>query len=136
VHFIRLELMQGDKLVSQNFYWRGTEEGNYRALRDLPKARLDNATEVAREGGRWVLTTRLANRSKTPLLMLRVKAVREKTGDRILPAIYSDNYVSLMPGEMQSIRTEIDDADTRGERPRIEVEGFNLAEEDAGPATQ
>ena len=25
--------------------------------------------------------------------------MREKTGDRILPAVYSDGYVALMPGE-------------------------------------
>ena len=58
--------------------------------------------------------------------MLRVKPVREKSGDRILPATSSDNYVALMPGERRTIRTELEDADTRGERPRIVVEGFNL----------
>jgi hypothetical protein len=60
--------------------------------------------------------------------MVRVKAVRDTSGDRILPAIYSDNYVALMPGERGTIRTEIEDADTRGERPRIVVEGFNVGE--------
>jgi hypothetical protein len=58
--------------------------------------------------------------------MLRVKAVREKSGDRILPAIYSDNYVALMPGEKRTVKTELEDADTRAERPRIVLEGFNL----------
>jgi hypothetical protein len=33
-----------------------------------------------------------------------------------------------MPGEKRNILTQVDDADTRGERPRIVVEGFNLAE--------
>ena len=54
--------------------------------------------------------------------------MREKTRDRILPAIYSDNYLALMPGEMEGIRTELAAADTRGERPRIVVEGFNVGE--------
>jgi hypothetical protein len=58
--------------------------------------------------------------------MVRVKAVREKSGDRILPAIYSDNYVALMPGERRTIQTELEHADTRGETPRIVVEGFNV----------
>jgi len=52
--------------------------------------------------------------------------VRESSGDRILPAVSSDNYIALMPGERRSIRTEVEDADTRGERPRIVVEGFNV----------
>jgi len=32
----------------------------------------------------------------------------------------------LMPGESRRITTELRDADTRGERPRIVVEGFNI----------
>jgi hypothetical protein len=60
--------------------------------------------------------------------MVRLKVVREKSGDRILPAIYTDNYISLMPGERRAIRTELNHADTRGERPRMVVEGFNTGE--------
>jgi hypothetical protein len=60
--------------------------------------------------------------------MVRVKAVREKTGDRILPVIYSDNYVALMPGERRAIVTELYNADARGERPRIAVEGYNVGQ--------
>jgi hypothetical protein len=63
--------------------------------------------------------------------MVRLKAVREKSGDRILPALYDDNYITLMPGEQRRLRTELDHADTRGERPRIVVEGFNV-ESDGG----
>jgi hypothetical protein len=53
--------------------------------------------------------------------------VREKTGDPIQPALYDDNYIALMPGERKTIRVELENADTRGERPRIVVEGYNLA---------
>ena len=83
---------------------------------------------MERQAARWVLATELRNTGSQPALMVRVKAVREKTGDRILPAIYSDNYVSLMPGERREIRTELEDADTRGERPRIVVDGFNVGQ--------
>jgi hypothetical protein len=126
VHFIRLKLMKGSEVVSENFYWRGTEEGNFQALRQLPKGELTESTQVERKGEAWLLTTELFNPSSTPLLMVRVKAVREKSGDRILPALYSDNYVALMPGERRTIQTEVANADTRGETPRIVVQGFNL----------
>ena len=72
------------------------------------------------------MTTELHNVSHEPALLVQVKAVREKSGDRILPAIYSDNFVALMPGERRTIQIELEDADTRGERPRIAFEGFNL----------
>ena len=35
--------------------------------------------------------------------------------------------VGVHPGERRSITTELRDADTRGEKPRILAEGFNLA---------
>ena len=127
VHFIRLELRQGTKLVSDNFYWRGVEEENYRALRSLPRAAVTAVTTSERRGDRWFLTTTLANSSLTPALMVRLKAVRASSGDRILPAVYSDGYVALMPGEQRIVTTELRDADTRGEKPAILVEGFNLA---------
>jgi hypothetical protein len=126
VHFLRLRLTRGTAVVSDNFYLRGLEDGNFRAIRTLPKAAVEAATKVTRQGSRWVLTTDLHNASAAPALMLRVKAAREKSGDRILPALYSDNYVALMPGERRTVTTELEDADTRGERPRIELEGFNL----------
>jgi hypothetical protein len=59
---------------------------------------------------------------------VRLKAVRQKSGDRILPALYSDNYISLMPGERRTIETELKVIDARGEEPRIVVEGFNTGE--------
>jgi hypothetical protein len=58
--------------------------------------------------------------------MTRLKVVREQSGDRILPAIYSDNYIALMPGESRTIKTELNHADTRGEKPRMVVGGFNI----------
>ncbi|HLJ46381.1 MAG TPA: discoidin domain-containing protein [Bryobacteraceae bacterium] len=124
VYFIRLELRQGQKLLSDNFYWRGQDE-NYQALRLLPKVTLNASTNTERRGDGWFLTTTLTNPTPTPALMVRLKAVREKSGDRILPAIYSDGYIALMPGETRIITTELRDADTRGENPRIQVEGFN-----------
>jgi len=126
VHFLRLELKRGGRVVSENFYWRGLEEDDFRALRELPKVKLEAATRREHGAGRWQLITELHNPSARPALMVRLKVVRDTSGDRILPAIYSDNYVALMPGERRTIRTEVADRDTRGEKPRITVEGFNI----------
>jgi hypothetical protein len=126
VHFIRLKLQRGASVVSENFYWRGVEEDNYRALQTLPKASLGAMTRVERQGSRWILKTEVTNISKYPALMVHLKVIRGKSGDRILPALYSDNYISLMPGEKKIVQTQVEDADTRGESPRIVLEGFNV----------
>ncbi|HEY1206337.1 MAG: discoidin domain-containing protein [Bryobacteraceae bacterium] len=128
VHFIRLKLTRGGETVSENFYWRGLQEGAYRAIRQLPKVKIEAATRAERQGGRWQLKVDLHNVSAQPALMVKLKVVREKSGDRILPALYSDNYVALMPGERRTIGIEVEDADTRGEKPRVAVDGFNVGE--------
>jgi hypothetical protein len=128
VHFLQLRLTNGGRTVSENFYWRGTQEGNYQALRDLPKVNLEVSTRVERQGDVWHMTTEVANPSKAPALMVRLKPVREKSGDRILPAIFSDNYIALMPGERRTITIDVQHADTRGERPQIVVGGFNVGQ--------
>jgi hypothetical protein len=126
VHFIRLKLFQQGTLVSENFYWKGTVYRDFTALRSLPVVDVSATTQVAREGDHFVLTTELHNPSRHPALMVRIKPVRERSRDRILPALISDNYVALMPGESRTIRTEVDVADARGELPAVVVSGFNV----------
>lgn len=128
VYYMKLKLMRGNEVVSDNFYWRGLEEGNYRALWELPQVELDADTDIDRDGDTWMLTTRLRNTTDTPALMVRLKVVRRNSGDRILPVLYDDNYISLMPGEERTIEMQLFNADTRGERPAVVVSGFNLAE--------
>ncbi len=126
VHFIKLTLTEGDEIISENFYWRGVEDGNYQALRDLGKVELDNSTTVKKSGGDWLLTTTLNNNTETPALMIRVKVIGTDSGERILPVFYSDNYVSLMPGEEKVITMRLSDRDTGGEKPDVVISGFNL----------
>jgi beta-galactosidase/beta-glucuronidase len=125
-HFVRMRLTQGGKAVSENFYWRGVEDANFKTLRDLPKVKLNVSTRAEHRGNQWRMTTELSNPAKSPALMVRLKPVRDKSGDRILPALFSDNYIAVMPGEKRTITTEVESADARGEKPRMVVEGFNV----------
>ena len=127
-YFIDLKLNQGNTLLSDNFYWRGKEEGNYQALWNLPKVTLTAETETVRDGDRWTLTTTLTNPTQTPALMVRAKVVRTTSGERILPVTYSDNYIPVMPGETRIIHMDFAHADTRGEQPAVVIEGFNVTE--------
>ena len=127
VHFLRLTLTQNRTVRSTNFYLRGREQGNYRAIRSLAKAKVTAETTSEQRGDRWFLTTQLKNTSAFPALFVRVQVERETTGDRILPAIYDANYIALMPNESRTVQTECHQRDTRGEKPRISVRGFNVA---------
>ena len=128
VHFIKLTLKEGDKTISDNFYWRGQTDGNYQALNTLPLIKLQNNTKIEKSGDNWLLTTTLNNTSKTPALMVRLMVTGKNSNERILPVFYSDNYISLMPGEKKVITMKLKDEDTRGEKPVVVISGFNLSE--------
>ena len=125
-HFIRLALTRNGQVVSSNFYMRGLNEGDYQGIRDLSAAKIKAKTHIKRKGSQWTITTELHNVSKVPALMVRLKAIRSKSGDLIVPALFSQNYIAMMPGEKQTISISLLDADTRGEHPAIRVDGFNL----------
>ena len=81
------------------------EEGNYKAIRQLPKVKIEVSYKV---GTARVIRVDAHDRTArntsaaSSAFMVRLKAVpARKRGDRILPAIYSDNYITLMPGETQ-----------------------------------
>ncbi|MFY9115929.1 MAG: discoidin domain-containing protein [Bacteroidales bacterium] len=127
VHFIQLSLTENKKTVSENFYWRGKEAGNLKALLNLPKVRPEVYTTAKRKQGVWTLKVRLHNNTSTPCLMLHLKVTGKKSKEQILPVFYSDNFFSLMPGEKKKVTITLKDEDTQGEKPRVLIDGFNLS---------
>ena len=125
-YFIKLTLLKDGMVVSDNFYWKGKENGNYRSLLQLPKTQLTQSTVVNQENGEWTLKCTLKNDTQTPALMVRLNVLGEKSCERILPTFYSDNYFFLMPGEEKTVNITLSNRDTRGETPMLEIEGFNL----------
>ena len=126
-HFVKLYLREGDKVVSDNFYIRGTEEGNYQAIRQMPKVALrQDVTINKRIDNKWEGSVTLTNPSQTPALMIRINLLGTEDGDQILPVFYSDNYFALLPNESKTVTFRFKDIDTRGTTPKIVVTGYNV----------
>ena len=143
VQFIKLRLFRIEGLLSDNFYWHGLPdndiklggrsfyyheliESNYKALNKMPKVKIESNTTITRIADEWYLNTRLSNETDHPALMIRLKVVGKKSGQRILPVLYSDNYISLMPGDQKLVKMEFNNEDTGGEQPAVVITGFNL----------
>lgn len=108
MRFIRLTLTAADgSLLSENFYWRNGEKYDYTALNSLPEAKVkcDVEADDAQSGH---FNIRLHNTSKTVAFANRLRLVNKKTGERVLPIIMSDNYITLMPGEERTVSVEAD----------------------------
>ena len=108
LHFIRLELKdEKGNLLSDNFYWRnGVKDLDYTALNALPEADLSCkwVKQMPEEGK---LIVRIKNNSATVAVANRLRLVNRTTGERVLPVIMSDNYITLLPGEEREITVEV-----------------------------
>lgn len=126
VLYIDLKLYdEHGEILSENFYLKGKEYGNYQALNQLPKMTPTVDFEYSKTGNTWNGKVHIGNQTKIPSLLIRLNVLGED-GEQILPLIYSDNYFSLMPGEKKEVALQWKEEDTRGKRPHLSVTGFNV----------
>lgn len=129
VHFIRLELHDAQgKLISRNFYWRAlpAHPDDFNDLNKLPKVTLEAQATSKDENGKRIVTVTLHNPGKSIALMAHVQLRRRKSGERVLPVYYSDNYVSLAPDETQTISIEAEQSRFNGEDALLVFDGWNV----------
>jgi len=127
VHFIKLLLEKDGKTLSDNFYINGREYGNHQAMKGMAKADVRSDVNVRKgKDGIWTGTVSLENRSHVPAIMIRLNVVGKRDGEQILPMFYGDNYFSLLPGEKKTVSLKWYDADSRGNRPKVKITGYNL----------
>jgi beta-mannosidase len=58
--------------------------------------------------------------------MAHVQLRNQRTNGRVLPVYYSENYVSLLPGESRRIAIEAAVEDLDGAVPLVVVDGWNV----------
>lgn len=120
--FLYLQLLdRHGKLLSDNFYWYPNAEGAYTGLNKMQKADIKVASKVLSPGKMEISIT---NPKGNPVAFFnRVSLIDSKTGKRVLPAFYSDNYLSVVPDETKTITVEY--TPQNGLIPTIEVKGWN-----------
>ena len=83
-------------------------------------------------GARLGLAVTLTNPGKAIALMTHLQLRRKTSGDRVLPVFYSDNYISLAPGETRTVTIDAALADLKGDTPLVVLDGWNV---DVDPVT-
>ncbi len=144
-YFVELELAAADGTpVSRNVYWLSTQAdqldwahsnwyltpvthyADLTALQSLPTATSEVQATLRREGDANVVVVTLAvpASSKAVALFQHVSIKRSADGDLVLPILWSDNDVTLWPGQSLTLtaRYTAQGSDT----PVVEVGGWNV----------
>lgn len=121
--FVLLKLLGADqKVLSENMYWMPGTDGEYTGLQNMKETKLNVEAKEVKTGK---IEVTLTNKEGKGLAFFnRIALVDTQTGERILPAFFSDNYVSVFPGESKTILVEYPEK-FRGTSKKIEVYGWN-----------
>jgi exo-1,4-beta-D-glucosaminidase len=145
-YFLVLRLQDSSaKLVGSNFYWLSSKAetidweksswyttptasyADYTALSQLPQVKLNVADHTERKGEEAITHVTLENSSKNLAFFVRLKVNKGKGGDEILPVIWQDNYVSLLPGEKREVTATYRARELGTAQPVVEVSGWNVS---------
>jgi mannosylglycoprotein endo-beta-mannosidase len=127
LYFIELELTdQAGQLLSTNFYWQHVAQDQFDGLMNLPTVVLDAQASGRNEEDKILVTVTLRNSSGNVALMTHLQLHQKKSGRRVLPVFYSDNYISLAPGKASTVTIEAENKDLQGDEPLVEVDGYNV----------
>ncbi len=132
------------KLVGSNFYWLSTRtemldwsksnwyttptasHADYTSLAQLPKIKLKVSSRTETKGTDSITHVFLENPGKTVAFFVRLKIVKGEKGEEVLPVLWQDNYISLLPGERREVTATFRTAELGSAKPVLEVSGWNV----------
>uniref|UniRef100_UPI0035CBE921 glycosyl hydrolase 2 galactose-binding domain-containing protein n=1 Tax=uncultured Sphingomonas sp. TaxID=158754 RepID=UPI0035CBE921 len=125
VALIRLEATDGaGKTLSTNFYWQARDDAQFQALNGLAPVTLQASATSRVDGDETVSSVTLINATQTPAIETKL-TVMNADGTQVLPAYFTDNYVSLLPGETRTV--EIRYPTAKASTAGVALRGWNVA---------
>jgi exo-1,4-beta-D-glucosaminidase len=146
VYFVQLTLQDAaGAILSSSFYWLSTTAetldfqhsdwyhtptatfADFTALATLPTVSLSATAAATTSGARGTVTVTLQNSTNAVAFFVTLKLTRGAGGRPVLPIFWSDNDVSLLPGEKRTFTATFDVADLQAAAPALTVSGWNVA---------
>ncbi len=145
VYFLRLELKDAARQTkSINWYWLSKKDdalnwnksqwyytpqsayADFSALQNMPATTIDVSSSSIKNENETVHTIIIKNTGKTVAFFVHVRCLKQKNGNDILPVIFSDNYISLAPGESRTIECSYENKYADNAMSFISVSGWNI----------
>ena len=144
-YFLRLQLSdaKGD-MKSINWYWLSTKPdvldwvkskwymtpqsgyADFSALQNIGKTSLKMVYTNGKKYDSTLHKIIITNTGKTVAFQVHLRALKGRSGDDILPVIFSDNYIELAPGETRTIFCSYANKDAKGAEPFFVTSAWNL----------
>jgi exo-1,4-beta-D-glucosaminidase len=144
-YFLVLRLQDASgKQVGSNFYWLSTKPevidwakstwwmtptasfADYTAISQLPKVKLKVTDRTEHKGEEAITHVTIENPTKSLAFFVRLRVNKGAKGEEILPVVWEDNYVSLLPGEKRDVIAAYRASELGAAKPSVEISGWNV----------
>jgi exo-1,4-beta-D-glucosaminidase len=138
VQFIKLTIKdEKGKMVSSNFYWRSNDKyigkktltgpaaSGFEPISSMQKTNLQTISSVSTKDGRSFIDLTIKNTSKVIAFFTQVQLL-DKDKKSIRPSFYTDNFFSLLPGEIKQVKIETASPNLEKTGNSITVKGYNV----------
>lgn len=145
VYFLSMRLLEIDhpgNVVVNSFYWLSAKEdkpdfeksewyytpnkefASYSQLKELSQVEVSSKWNIASQGDKKVANVTLTNNSDRIAFFIEMR-VADKNGQTVLPVMWSDNYVSLLPNESRTFEA-VFKSDKVNDNLSVKYKGFNV----------
>jgi exo-1,4-beta-D-glucosaminidase len=143
-YFLKLTLHNASgQIVSSNFYWLSTTDdvldtkktkwyytpvssyADMTQLEKLPPVKLAVAGKATRRGGEEIARITISNPGRSLAFFVHLQIKQGSNGPDVLPVVWQDNYVSLLPGEHREVTATYKAKDLGKASPFLKVEAWN-----------
>ena len=129
--FLLLRLLDNNRqAISENFYWLPDAQGNYTGLQQMKKAFINISAKKIND--EKISVTINNPQENTVAFFNRISLIDAQTHKRILPAFFSDNYISVVPGMSKTIIIDYKSL-SKEIKPMVSVKGWNVDETTVSP---
>ncbi len=115
-----------DKRVRDYIYTPSKQYADFTALNGMRKVEITSSMGNKKGEHKTVFEVTLENKSDKIAFFIHPAIRDSDTGETILPVLWSDNYVSLLPHETRVLQAVIKNKWLEGKRVKLVVDGYNL----------
>jgi hypothetical protein len=106
--FLKLEAFSAQgNLVADNIYWL-QENNDFKSLNLLPESKLTVEASSETINSIRKVSVLVRNDGSSIVFMADFKIVGKESNVELLPSLWSDNYITLFPGETRQIAVQLD----------------------------
>lgn len=124
VYYARLLLKDGNgKVVSENVYWLSADGKNdFRAITQMPKVDLQLTSTTTTKDNDIVMRIKMKNSTNRLAFMHRLMITKGDSEDEVLPTFWTDNFLTIFPGEEREVMATFARQDLEGATPVLKLD--------------